>query len=246
MENNIDILVIEDEALIAETIRMQLEDFGYHICNVCYKYETAVEAIEKADYDLVITDINLGHGIDEKSGLTLMNQMKRIKKCPFIFLTAFSDRDTLKKAISMYPSAYLVKPVNAANLFASIQLAVENYQHTRSPGYEMNDPEPVPDYFFVKSGTRLIRICWKEVYCIESVKNYVRIRSTAHHTDLLVRASLQQFLNTNVPEVFRRLFIKINRSTAIAKDTILQIHDNRVETRFGIFEKTGDINLEEL
>jgi DNA-binding response OmpR family regulator len=246
MENNIDILIIEDEALIAETIRMQLEDFGYHICNVCYKFETAMQAIEKADYDLVITDINLGHGIDEKSGLVLMNQMKRVKKCPFIFLTAFSDRDTLKKATSLYPSAYLVKPVNEANLFAAIQLAVENYQNTKSPGYENSDEKPAPDYFFVKSGTRLIKVFWKDVYCLESVKNYVRIKSTAHTADLLVRASLQQFLKSNIPEIFRKLFVKINRSTAIAKDTILKINEDSVETRFGIFEKTGDISQGEL
>jgi two-component system, LytTR family, response regulator LytT len=242
MENNIDILIIEDEALIAESIRQQLEDFGYSICNVCYKFETAVRAIEKADYDLVITDINLGHGVEEKSGLVLMDHMKRIKKCPFIFLTAFGDRDTLKKAASLYPSAYLVKPVNTANLFAAIQLAVENYQNTKSPGNNTSDHEPIPDYFFVKSGTRLIKVFWNEVYFMESVKNYVRIKSTAYNTDLLVRASLQQFLKTTVPENFRKLFIKINRSTAVAKDTILMINEDTVETRFGIFEKTSDIN----
>ncbi len=246
MENNIDILIIEDEALIAETIRMQLEDFGYNICNVCYKYETALQAIEKGNYDLVITDINLGHGIDDKSGLTLMNEMKRIKKCPFIFLTAFSDRDTLKKATSLYPSAYLVKPVNAANLFAAIQLAVENYQNTKSPEYDTNDQESLPDYFFVKSGTKLIKVFWNDVYYMESVKNYVRIKSTNHNSDLLIRASLQQFLKSNLPENFRKLFVKINRSTAIAKSIILKINIDTVETQHGVFEKTGDIQEEEL
>ena len=244
MENNIDILIIEDEAIIAETIRQQLEDFGYNICNVCYRFETAMRAIDKADFDLVITDINLGYGVYEKSGLVLMEQMKRIKKCPFIFLTAFGDKDTLKKAASLYPSAYLVKPVNAANLFAAIQLAMENYQNIQSPGYETSEPEP--DYFFVKSGTKLIKVFWKEVHCMESVKNYVRIKSAAHNTDLLVRASLQQFLKTTVPENFRKMFIKINRSTAVAKDTILKINEDSVETRFGVFEKTSGINEAEL
>lgn len=245
MENDIDILVIEDEAIIAETLRMQLEDFGYNISAVCYKYETAMQAIEKSNYDLVITDINLGNGTDEESGLNLMNHMKRVKKCPFIFLTALSDRDTLKKATSLYPSAYLVKPVNAANLFAAIQLAVENYQHARSPAMDNNNQEPVPDYFFVKNGSRLIKVFWKDIYCMESVKNYVRIK-TANHADLLVRASLQQFLKTNIPAIFSRLFIKINRSTAIAKNTILKVNEDSVETRYGIFEKTGEINEEEL
>lgn len=245
MENDIDILLIEDEALIAETLRMQLEDFGYNISEVCYTYGTALKAIEKASYDLVITDINLGNGADDRSGLSLMNHIKRVKKCPFIFLTALSDRDTLKKATSLYPSAYLVKPVNAANLFAAIQLAVENYQHARSAAIENSDQESVPDYFFVKNGTRLIKVFWKDIYCMESVKNYVRIKNT-DHADLLVRASLQQFLKANIPAIFRNLFIRINRSTAIAKNTILKINEDSVETRYGIFEKTGEINEEEL
>jgi two-component system, LytTR family, response regulator LytT len=248
MEHNIDILVIEDEAIIAETIRLQLEDFGYHISNVCYKYETATRAIDKADYDLVITDIDLGNGIHQKSGLDLVNQLKQVKKCPFIFLTAYSDRDTIKKATALNPSAYLVKPVNAVNLYASIQLAVENYQNTQSPAYEQQEQEqePVPDYFFVKSGNRLIKVFWKEVYSMESVKNYVRIKSSAQTADLLVRASLQQFLKTNLPESFRRLFIKINGSTAIAKTTILKINEDSVETTYGRLEKTVDIREAEL
>jgi hypothetical protein len=45
-----------------------------------------------------------------------------------------------------------------------------------------------------------------------------------------------------MPENFRKLFIKINRSTAIAKHTILKINENSVETQFGVLEKTGDIN----
>lgn len=246
MENNIDILLIEDEALIAETIRIQMEDFGYHVSDVCYNFDTALMAIEKGDFDMVVTDIDLGFGVEEKSGLALMSRMKQLKKCPFIFLTAFSDRDTLKKAAGLYPSAYLVKPVNSPSLFAAIQLAVENYQNTVSARYDAVEKDVDPNYFFVKSGTKLVKVFWEDVYLLESLKNYVRIRSTSYNGDLLVRASLNQFLKSNIPDSFRRMFIRINRSTAIAKTAVLSINEDSVETPYGRFEKTSDISQEEL
>lgn len=71
MESEISILIIEDEALIAQNIKMQLESFGYSIAGVCYKFNAALKAIEEVDYDLVITDINLGDGMYEKVAFVL-------------------------------------------------------------------------------------------------------------------------------------------------------------------------------
>jgi two-component system, LytTR family, response regulator LytT len=67
MENEIDILIVEDEALIAENIKLQLQDFGYHVMKVCYNYNTALQAINENSFDVLITDINLGDGIDKKA-----------------------------------------------------------------------------------------------------------------------------------------------------------------------------------
>lgn len=246
MENEIDILIIEDDALIAESIKMQLDDFGYGITRVCYKYDTAIAAIEEANYDLIISDINLGYGIDEKSGITLMEHLKKVKKCPFIFLTAFSDKDTLKKATSLYPSAYLVKPVNAANLYAAVQLAMENYQNTKTANIDTLKKEETPDYFFTKLGNALIKIYWKDVYHLEATKNYVRIKTAEYNSGVLIRSSLQQVLTSTIPEVHRKLFIKINRSVAIAKRIVLTVNDTSVETIYGFFETTGDMKRQEL
>lgn len=246
MENNISVLVIEDEALIAETIKMQLEDFGYGITQVCYKYETALAAIETTDYDIIITDINLGYGVDIKSGIILMQQLKKIRECPFVFLTAFSDRDTLKKATLLYPSAYLVKPVNAASLFAAIQLAMENFENKNTAGINNLGNETMPDYFFAKLGNSLAKIFWKDIYCIEAVKNYVRIKTTRHAVDPLIRGSLQQFLKINMPKTYSSLFIKINRSTAITKEIIIKLNKDTVETVYGSFELKGDLKRDEL
>ena len=154
MDNRISILVVEDEALIAQKIKMQLEDFGYSIAAVCYNYEPAEKAVAENTFDVLITDINLGDGIDIKSGLQIAKQVKQLKDCPIIFITAFSDIDTIKKATSLAPSAYLVKPVNAANLFAAVQLAVDNFINKSKPVEE----KMAVEYFFVNVGKKYVKV----------------------------------------------------------------------------------------
>ena len=243
MENEINLLIVEDEALIAQSIKMQLEDFGYNISEVCYNYNNAIKAIADNMFDVLITDINLGDGIDTKSGIQIAEHLKQTKACPIIFLTAFSDKDTIKKAAKVSPSAFLVKPVNAASLFAAVQLAVENYQNTKSGEIIFLEKEAAPDYFFTKLGNKLIKIFWKDVYCMESIKNYVLLKTPQKKSGVLIRTSLQQLLSYTIPPNYSKNFIKINRSTAIAKNTILKVNNENIETTYGSFETTLDIKV---
>lgn len=242
MSDMINILIVEDEALIAQKIKMQLEDFGYGITAVCYNFEAAEKATRETIFHVLITDINLGHGIDIKSGLQIAQQVKQIKDCPIIFLTAFSDIDTIKKASSLSPSAYLVKPVSAASLFAAVQLAVDNFINKSKP---IETPVAV-EYFFVNLGKKYIKVFWNDVYHLQAIKNYVKITTSEHSNGLLITGSLQQVLQNMLPEAYKNRFIKINRAEAIAKRIITKIDNDFVETTQGKFSVTGSINKNEL
>jgi two-component system, LytTR family, response regulator LytT len=242
MENEIHILIVEDEALIAHNLKMQLEDFGYNIANVCYNYEAALTAIANNDFDVLLTDINLGNGIDEKSGLQLVTHLQQTKACPVIFLTAFSDKETIKKAAAFSPSAYLVKPINEANLFAAIQVAVENFS-TQQASTQVPQNETL-NYFFVKQGNKLIKIQWQDVYHLEATKNYVKIVTTHIPTGVMVRGSLINVYQKMMPKEYCSKFAQISRSTCLKKDTILKIVDKIAFTAFGNFEATNQIDLD--
>lgn len=242
MENNIDILIIEDEALIAENIRMMLEDLGYNVTGTFYTYETALKGIEEKEFDILLTDINLGYGTEEKSGLLVIEHLKKIKKCPFVFLTAFSDKETVKKAAAYYPSAYLVKPVNAANLFATVQLAVENFITQKQQDAEK---AAEPDYFFIKQGTKLYKILWKDVYHLEAMKNYVRIVTPEYKNGLLLRGSMQQVLQQMMPDSFKKSFARISRSEAVKKSIIRKTGPGFIETDYGHFNTSKEFRLDE-
>jgi DNA-binding NarL/FixJ family response regulator len=239
----IDILIVEDEALIAQKIKMQLEEFGYNITAVCYDYHTAVKTIHNTAFDVLITDINLGDGIDKNSGIQIAQHVKQHNDCPIIFLTAFSDKDTINKATALSPSAYLVKPVNAANLFAAVQLAVNNYIQKSTP---IADKEESPEYFFVKLGKKYIKIFWKDVYHLEAIKNYVKVTTTQQTSSVLVSGSLQQLMQNMMPVAYKNSFIKINRAEVIAKNIVVKIDNNIVETKYGNFKVGSGFDKKEL
>ena len=243
MESIINILVVEDEALIAQKIKMQLQDFGYSIAAVCYNYKAAEKAIVENTFDVLITDIDLGNGIDNSSGLHIAQKVRQIKDCPIIFLTAFSDKETIKKATAFSPSAYLVKPVNAANLFAAVQVAVDNFINKNKP---IEEKLEVIEYFFVKLGKKYIKVFWKDVYHLQAVKNYVKITTTENSNGFLVNGSLQQVLQNMLPLAYKNVFIKINRAEAIAKNIVNKIENDFVETIHGKFILTSNINKNEL
>lgn len=234
MENEISMLVIEDEALIAETIRMMLEDFGYRVHAVCHDYDTSLQAIKNPGFDLVVTDINLGEGTDKRSGFGLMAELNRLKSCPFIFLTAFDDRDTIRKAADLHPSAYLTKPVSAANLFASVQIAVENFRNRTAA--VPTDRISSLDYIYIKLGRRVLKIVWTDVYSLEAVKNYVVVKTAEYNSGLVIRSSLSRILEEMMPLYHRRRFVKISRSLAIDRNAILSCYETEVHTTFGNFK----------
>lgn len=239
--DSINIIIIEDEALIAENIRQQLEDFGYGVAGVYYRFDTARNALTKGNFDLVITDIDIGNGIAERSGIVLMKFLRSLKKCPIIFLTAHGDRDTIARAAALNPSAYLVKPVNATNLYATIQVAVENFNSTKTASLSSSAPE-VPDHFFVKLGHTLVKLEWSDVFSMMAVKNYVLLKTLEHPSGLPVRSSLQHVLQSMVPRDLRDSFIRINRSEVIARRIIKKITATTIETTQGVFSYTGELN----
>ncbi|MDO7876799.1 response regulator [Hymenobacter sp. ASUV-10] len=214
MESNITLLIVEDEALIAENLRLSLEDLGYAVAATCYTYAEAQQAFQQHTPDLVLLDINLSSPDPAHNGLALAAQLG---STPFIFLTAYSDLDTIRQATRLQPSGYLIKPVNSATLFAAIQTAIER-NISRQPAplpAPSAAPAEAPDYFFVKNGLHTVKLYWREVASLEAGKNYVTLRAPALRLSHAVRGSLTYVLDQLLPAPLREQFIRVNRATAL-------------------------------
>jgi diguanylate cyclase (GGDEF)-like protein/PAS domain S-box-containing protein len=122
------VMVVEDEVVIAMDTRHQLEDFGYNVVANAYSGEQALTEAQKYNPQIVIMDIVLGSGMD---GITAAQTIVKKLHIPVIFLTAYSDPETLRRAKNSGATSYLIKPYRFAELHACIEVALHKHQMER-------------------------------------------------------------------------------------------------------------------
>lgn len=122
------ILVVDDERIIAMDIRRTLERLGYEVPATAASGEEAVSLAGETRPDMVLMDISLGEGMD---GIEAAAHIKALFDIPVIFLTAYSDDETLARATAGQPFGFLVKPFEERELHSSIAVALGKHDMER-------------------------------------------------------------------------------------------------------------------
>lgn len=118
------ILVVEDESIIAADIKNKLEDLGYIVSRIVSNGKDAIKSVSELDIDLVLMDIILKGDMD---GIEAAGEIKKYMDIPIVYLTAHSDKKTIKRAKLTGPFGYIIKPFNNEILGSSIEIAL--YKH---------------------------------------------------------------------------------------------------------------------
>ncbi len=120
-----DILVVEDEAVVAKDLERSLERLGYASAGWVTTGEGAVERVAERPPDLVLMDIRLKGSID---GIQAAGEIRDDHGVPVVFVTAFADEETLNRAKVADPFGYILKPFSERDLLTTIEMAL--YKHT--------------------------------------------------------------------------------------------------------------------
>ena len=120
-----EILIVEDERIIAEDIKRTLQDFGYRVEKTLQTGEDAIKYAEENDPALVLMDIHLDGKLTGIEAAQIINDKFDI---PFVYLTAYADEKTLKKAKITQPFGYVLKPFEDRELHATIEMAFYKYK----------------------------------------------------------------------------------------------------------------------
>ncbi len=120
------ILIVEDEVLVANSIRRQLSTLGYEVAAVAVSGAEAVQASLETCPDLVLMDIWLEGEMD---GIEAAARIRAQRDIPVIYLTAHADDATLRRAKATEPFGYILKPFQAQSLHSVITMAL--YEHER-------------------------------------------------------------------------------------------------------------------
>jgi len=212
MSKSLKTVVIEDEAVIAETLRMMLESLGYNVPDPALNPKEGLELIRKEQPDIVLLDINLNSDID---GIQLAGEIRKIADMPIVFITSYADAGTIERAKQVSPAGYLIKPFTMQDIHAAIEIAVVQKPPV---SYQASDAAP---FLFVKSGTAYIKINPVEIDFIRSEGIYLEIISG--DKKWLVRDSFERLME----RLSHPRFVRVHKSYCINIDRI-----DEVETEF--------------
>ena len=128
------IMVVEDEGIIAQDIKNCLENLGYTVPEVVFTGHEAIEKAGKIRPDLILMDIVLKGDID---GIETATEIKSRYSIPIVYLTAYEDDKTLKRAKLTEPLGYILKPFEERYLRSSIEMAL--YKHKMESKLKENE-----------------------------------------------------------------------------------------------------------
>ncbi len=128
--STIRILIVEDDAIIAEDIKEMLSNVNYSTVGIAYNKRDAIQLIATKKPDLVLLDINLS-GYYE--GFEIADYINSHSKLPFIYLTSYSSPEILNKAKHTTPMGYIVKPFNEHELYSTIEISMFNFSKFHIP-----------------------------------------------------------------------------------------------------------------
>ncbi len=218
--SKINILVVEDEGIVAKDIQNSLRRLGYNVPVTVSSGEEAIIAAEQQHPDLVMMDIMLK---GELSGIEAADQIRQRFDIPVIYLTAYADESTLAKAKVTEPYGYIIKPFKEIDLHTTIEMAL--YKHGKESEVRKERDlyssivldKNISDCIFVKSNSRLVKVKTADIMYVEALKDYVIIHAvgakyTVHSTMKDMQKSLSE-----------KDFIRVHRSYIVRADKIAAI-----------------------
>jgi len=119
------VLIAEDEQIIAADIRERLTGLGYSVPAVAGSGEDAVTLATETKPDLLLIDIVLQGTID---GIEAVKRIRATLDVPVIYLTAYTDEETVRRAKETEPLGYLLKPFDERELRFAIEMALHKHQ----------------------------------------------------------------------------------------------------------------------
>lgn len=227
------ILIVEDESLVAKDIQHSLKKLGYNVVAISNTGEEAVKLAEQHKPDLALMDIMLK---GEMSGIDAANEIKEKFNIPVIFLTAYADEATLSKAKVTEPYGYIIKPFKEIDLHTSIEMAIYKHQKEseirkeRDYLYSIVEGKDSNGILFVKSNSRQVKLKTSDIFYVEALKDYVVINAvnakyTIHSTmkDIEKKLPSSEFIR-----VHRSYIVRIDKIVAIEQPNLILEDDKKL------------------
>ncbi len=204
MNKKVDLLIVEDDILIAEYLKDVLKSNGYNQIAMAHDYEEAIHAIATLNPDVIFMDINLS---SSHTGIDVVKHFNNGDSV--IFLTGQSDFESMDKALTTRPVSYLTKPFKEMDVLAALNLAL-NKKSTAN--------------FSFKDGTSVVNVKYDDILYFHSDGNYVDIyTNTTKHTMRQALAKVMAAVPTHLGfvQTHRSYFVNTAKITKRSSTAVL-------------------------
>ncbi len=131
------ILIAEDNDLVSLTLEEQLKGLGYDVVGIARNGNEAIALANRLKPDLIMMDIRMPEMEGTEAAARIHDQMA----VPIIMLTAYADKETVRKAEAAGALAYLVKPVSEVELPPAITIALSRFHEIQGLRTHVNELE---------------------------------------------------------------------------------------------------------
>ena len=179
------ILIVEDDFSFALDLQMLVERLGYHVQAIVDSAENARELIQRKAPDAILMDIDLK---GKMTGLELAELIQQ-QNIPTLFITSYQDTETYERARSLRMIGFLVKPLNDLTLLSAIEACLKEIPRSS----EDKSLNLLNESLLIKKGKLYYKVNLKDIYCIESDREYVIIHTSDNK--FVMRDSLKNLLS---------------------------------------------------
>lgn len=229
------ILIVEDDANIAENIQEILELQDFFNIDIVNSANQCIKQIKKNRPDLVLMDIKLK---GDKDGIELAEIVKQMVDVPLIFVTSYSEPSIIERAKRISPAGFIVKPFNTNDIHAIVEIVL--YNQRNKPASESTivknlaeSPFLVTDAVFIKADNAFERVPYEEIYYVEADGNMVNIvtKNRIYH----IRKSMKE-IEEILPSSF---FLRVQKSYIIHLSQILSFNTKEIYLKQGAVVQVG-------
>ncbi len=107
------VLLVEDEVITASSLKMGLEELGFHVCPLATRGDRAIELATREKPDVILMDVNLPGDLN---GIEAAAKIQELVETKILFLTGYHDDDIIAKIKALNPLGYFVKPISAERI----------------------------------------------------------------------------------------------------------------------------------
>lgn len=200
-------LIVEDEVIIAESIKIHLTEIGFENIRMAHDRQSAELLIDNWNPEIVLLDIHMEKE-DDGIYLGMLLQKRHIN---YMYITANTDNITTKKILGTKPVGFISKPIRFNEFKIHISMLVNLYQ----PKNEVKILE-------LTNGSEKIQFKENELKYLRSNGNYIEVYLDSS------RMVIRNTLDNCLLEIDSQQVIRVHRSYAVSTDRIQKISNHQI------------------